>query len=116
MSATEFEEWQLYHYKIEPFGEFREDLRWGRAFAPIINILRAATQKNPEMMKPSDFVLDLLEKPKTQSMEEMQEVCKALAKAWKDKPKRKPPATPPLPSPKDAPLRKPQRMVKTTRR
>lgn len=49
MSAAEFAEWQEY-YKLEPFGEWRGDLRIG-----VLAALTANMRRNPDV-RPEPFV------------------------------------------------------------
>ena len=56
MSARELDMWKAY-YTIEPFGDYRADVRQGLATATLIN-----SQSKRANLKAEDFVLDF--KPK----------------------------------------------------
>jgi hypothetical protein len=82
MTSEELSEWYIIHTKLSPFGDYRSDLRTGMAVAPLVNLLKAALQKDPKFSKPSDWLLDLckaVEPAKPQSMAEMKAVFKAIA-------------------------------------
>lgn len=55
VSSEEITAWFAY-MDIEPFGEERADLRSGVATSGIVNTLRAAHFKDPEMTTPRDFM------------------------------------------------------------
>lgn len=55
VSSEEITAWFAY-MDIEPFGEERADLRSGVATSGIVNTLRAAYFKDPEMTTPRDFM------------------------------------------------------------
>lgn len=55
MSWSQFREWMAYA-KIEPFGEYRDDLRSGVVASIVANVNRDS-KKHPEPFSPSDFVL-----------------------------------------------------------
>lgn len=64
MPATEFDEWRQY-YEIEPFGEWRDDLRTGILAALTANIHR--DPKKGRRYQPKDFIPSFgipAEKPK----------------------------------------------------
>ncbi len=42
MSEREFQEWRLIYDKLDPFGEYRADLRTGTMMAPLLNFLKTA--------------------------------------------------------------------------
>lgn len=55
ISSQELTGWMAY-YRFKPFGEERADLRSGVAASAIVNTLRAAHFKDPEMTTPHDFM------------------------------------------------------------
>lgn len=55
LSSQELTGWMAY-YRFKPFGEERADLRSGVAASGIVNTLRAAHFKDPEMTTPRDFM------------------------------------------------------------
>jgi hypothetical protein len=61
MTSSQFAEWLAYA-AIEPFGEFREELRHGQQMAMMVNLQRDPKQK-PEPYVPSDF-MNFIDKPK----------------------------------------------------
>lgn len=61
MSSQELTGWQTY-FAIEPFGEERADLRAATGTSAVVNTLRAAHFKNPDMTSPVDF-MPFTEKP-----------------------------------------------------
>lgn len=88
MSASEYEKWQLIYYKLAPFGDFRADLRSGMQVSPIVNMMRQYLYKDPEMSKPSDWLVDFLKRvekkiDKPQDWRHMRAVFKAIADAYK---------------------------------
>ena len=60
ISASTFHEWQLYD-RIEPFGEFRSELRHGQSMALTANLNRDPKNK-PEPFNAMDF-MNFIEKP-----------------------------------------------------
>jgi hypothetical protein len=54
MSSKTFQEWQRY-FNIEPFGEYRAELRHGQQMALTANMNRDSKQK-PEPYTPWDFM------------------------------------------------------------
>jgi hypothetical protein len=90
MSNREFEAWKIVYYRIDPFGDFRADLRNGLFACAIINLLEKHWFKNPRTHQPSEFVIDLLKKTKVgkgQSWQEMRDAFKAIAENWNKKKK-----------------------------
>lgn len=65
MGAATFQEWQIY-YGIEPFGEYRSELRHGQQMAMIANLNRD-TKTNPEPFKAIDF-MNFVESPKEKQL------------------------------------------------
>lgn len=61
MSASTFYEWQQY-YSIEPFGEYRSELRHGQHMALTANINRDSKVR-PEPFSAQDF-MNFVERPK----------------------------------------------------
>ena len=86
MTSAELTEWQAY-YALEPFGEWRADLRSGMAAASLFNLWRG---ENPPR-KPSDFMLSFEppEPPRIQSQEEQRKICMAMAMAFAPAPVKK---------------------------
>lgn len=68
MSSREFSRWQAF-YNIEPFGDWRADLRIARLAALTANIHRS---QNADTSKTSDFMWDY-EAMKPQTQEEVEE-------------------------------------------
>jgi len=84
MSGAEFEEWRAY-YRIEPFGEYRADLRSGMLASPLMNLILAHGGVSKKT-KVKDWILDFSEEPKPappQDLSTMKAVFKALADAGK---------------------------------
>jgi hypothetical protein len=52
MSARELSMWRAY-YAVEPFGEYRADLRAGLSTATLVNM-----QSRGASLKPNDFILE----------------------------------------------------------
>lgn len=61
MSSTELTEWIAY-YSIDPFGNYREDLRMGISASLAANISRDS-KRRPEPFTPQDF-MPFIEKEK----------------------------------------------------
>ncbi len=57
MSMSEVVRWRAF-YEFEPWGEKREDLRIGYAFARLASIMASLWVKNPPPVKVSDFIYD----------------------------------------------------------
>lgn len=55
MTRQEFLEW-LAFYKLDPFGEIREDLRAGILAAAVVNTLRGVHGVKGRQVKPKDFM------------------------------------------------------------
>ena len=82
MSSEEFTRWEILYDKVDPFGDYRGDLRIGVFASALVNILLKVHAKNPTLVKPSDFIIDLLREPPKQSVSEMKAALKAMAQAW----------------------------------
>lgn len=89
MSASEFAEWQMIDECIEPFGEWRMDVRMGQAVSALLNALGAGPKSCLDYVL--DFVgmrrqqkaleaLDRAGKRSGMSVSEIKAFCKALAK------------------------------------
>lgn len=74
MPMQELIEWQIF-YTLEPWGEWRNDLRAGMMVAPIINMF---SSKGSKKAKPNDWVMRFEPLPE-QSIEEMKFVLMAFA-------------------------------------
>jgi len=74
MSSYEFSEWIAYA-QIEPFGEYRDDLRSALIASVMANAWRGSKSK-PYKIK--DFLLNF-EPPKQQSWQEMKSIIKQIA-------------------------------------
>lgn len=86
MSSKEFETWKRVYAEHEPFGEWRADLRIGKAFAALLNKFCAVHFKNPKLFKPTDFLVQMERKKKTsaqkpQTWQDMKEMLRAYANA-----------------------------------
>lgn len=92
--------------KIDPVGNWVEDLRFARLMALLVNmavsIHRDPKKPKPKDAVPSDFMIDWLgtmdKEPKKQGVEEMKQLLLAIAerqnknvKLKQDRQKRKPP-------------------------
>jgi hypothetical protein len=64
MDSAEMAEWMAF-YRIEPFGEQREDVRAGIVASTIANFMQGG--KKPKIFTPSDFMLFKQEKPQEES-------------------------------------------------
>jgi len=73
MSSHEFAEWMAYA-RIEPFGEYRADLRAALITSTMANAWRGSKSK---AYKIKDFLLNF-EPPKQQSWQEMKSMLKKL--------------------------------------
>lgn len=73
MDSHELTEWMAY-YTVEPFGEYRDDLRIAAMTCTMANMWRG---KNTKAFKLDDFVLKFDPPPK-QSASEMKTVLKSL--------------------------------------
>lgn len=82
MSAREFAEWQAF-YEIEPFGDFRMDLRSGTAMAPLMNLLIALATKQYGKLSSSDYVMEFGKGggERKQTAAEMKQIFVDLTKA-----------------------------------
>jgi len=69
LSSSEYSEWKAY-YSLEPFGEYRADLRTGMMAAPLINLLSYKGKK----VRPGDFILDADNEP-VSDPEAMKLIC-----------------------------------------
>lgn len=65
MPASVFQEWQMYD-RIEPFGEFRSELRHGQTMALTANLNRDPKSK-PEPFNAMDF-MNFIEKPEEKEL------------------------------------------------
>jgi hypothetical protein len=82
MSAWEFQEWLVF-YKLDPFGELRQDMRAGLCISPLLNTVREGLG-NAQVSRPTDFIWEFDRKPpKTQPVNEMKMLCKAIAEGAK---------------------------------
>lgn len=70
MSSSQFLEWMAYA-AIEPFGEFRNELRHGQQMALAANINRDAKKTQP--FKPVDF-MNFIEQPELTLEEEIERI------------------------------------------
>lgn len=77
MTAEEFVEWKAF-YKVEPFGDYRADLRAGMMTAPLLNIQMAPAHRK---WRAHHWVLNT-DPPKPQTPEEMKALLQALAGAF----------------------------------
>lgn len=83
MSQEEFIKWQIMYAKLEPFGEYRADLRAGYVASPIVNALRDWVYKDAEHSKVTDWVLEFRRKVKKvkvvqQSWQQIKSVLKVF--------------------------------------
>lgn len=76
MSCRTFLEWQQY-YSIEPFGEFRAELRHGQQMALAANINRNS-EKRPDPFDAIDF-MNYVDKPEVVEREMTTEELEAYA-------------------------------------
>ncbi len=76
MSCRTFLEWQKY-YSIEPFGEFRAELRHGQQMALAANINRNS-EKRPDPFDAIDF-MNYVDKPEVVEREMTTEELEAYA-------------------------------------
>lgn len=74
MSAAEIEEWRAY-YDLEPFGEWRADLRHAHQMALQTNIHRD-TKKHPKPFEAKDFMFEF-EPPSSQPKQTTQQMLEA---------------------------------------
>jgi len=88
MSSTELTYWKAW-WRIEPWGEYRADLRAGSVAAPLLNIQLA---RNADKYKASDWLMEF-EKPKPQTPDEMKSALRSLAAAGRKKHGKKRKAT-----------------------
>lgn len=85
--STLLTEWKAF-YQLEPFGEWREDLRAAKICAIIANVNRDEKRK-PKPFSPADFMPDFTQqyqpdKPPV-SLEELRVKMYAVAAAFPDK-------------------------------
>lgn len=74
MSEREFQTWMI-RYRIEPFGEARDDMRAGNIASPIVNMLMRSIWKDPERYtKPSEWVIDYFKKAAIPGMQSGAEI------------------------------------------
>jgi hypothetical protein len=80
MSQRELVEWQIRN-KTHPLGDWREDLRFGMAVSPIINLMRQYLIKNPELTKPADWIMKFgpQKRQKPQDWRQIKQVLMGLA-------------------------------------
>lgn len=67
-------------FRIEPWGEPRGDLQAAIVAQAVVNMLRDSRRSRP--VKLSDFLLKFGEEEKEQTVEQQQELMKALTAAW----------------------------------
>ena len=77
LTARQLNEWLDYN-SIEPFGEFRSELRHGQQMAMTANINRDSDKK-PDPFKATDF-MNYYERPKEEERELTTEELEAYAK------------------------------------
>ena len=80
MPSSEMTDWKTY-YRIEPWGEWRADLRAGTITAPLI---RLWSKSKP---KPSEWIMDFMPK-EPQDPDKMKWMLKGLAAALKGRGKK----------------------------
>ena len=83
LTSSELSEWQAF-YRIEPFGEFRADLRAGTIASPLVNL---QVKKGHRRTKPSDWIMEFIP-DEPQSPEEMKRILQAFAQAAQKRAKR----------------------------
>lgn len=76
MTAQEFQSWKAF-YLVEPFGNTREDHRFGVVAATIANVFK---KKSTNRVKPADFFPDY--KPRRQDWQEQLQVVEMLNAAF----------------------------------
>lgn len=85
LTSEQVSEWEAY-FRLDPFSEDKEDLRFGSLCSFIVNIARSVwCKKGTKMTTATDFIpkwnidLDLEEKPKKQTVKEMKRILMTIA-------------------------------------
>jgi hypothetical protein len=89
MTYDEFLNWKARYAYNSPFGDWREDMRFGHLASPIVNLMKAYIEKHPKFTTAEDwlmkFELPSEKKPKDRktAVTAMFHVLKALAESYK---------------------------------
>lgn len=86
ITAKQFRQWEVYN-ELEPFGEFRDDVRAAQITAMIFNMAVAVKDRKPltEFLLPWDKVLEQEAAPKRQTPEQQLQIARCIVMAFNAK-------------------------------